>query len=178
MEVIEPGQDRKVAALRSAFHVHIFLLSGGNMNKDYFDIAFIEAEKAFNKDEVPIGAVIVKDNAVIASAYNHKEEEKCCTAHAEILAIQDASKKLNNWRLEGCSMYVTLDPCPMCASAIKQARIEHVYSALNNSDSNNLNIIENIFKTDNVNPNVEFISNLDQDRSKELLNSFFEKQRN
>ncbi|MBR6136720.1 MAG: nucleoside deaminase [Bacilli bacterium] len=148
------------------------------MNKEYFDLAFIEAEKAFNNNEVPIGAVIVKDGIVIASAYNHKEEDMCATSHAEILAIQEASKKLNNWRLDGCSIYVTLDPCPMCASAIKQARISHVYSALNNSDPNNLFILENIFKTDNVNPMVEFESNLDSERSKELLNSFFEKQRN
>ena len=148
------------------------------MNKEFFDLAFIEARKAFDNNEVPIGAVIIKDDKVIASSYNHKEEDNCATSHAEILAIQEASKVLNNWRLEGCSIYVTLDPCPMCASAIKQARIGHVYSALNNSDSNNLFILENIFKTDTVNPSVKFESNLDTERSKELLNSFFEKQRN
>lgn len=148
------------------------------MNTTFFDIAFEEAEKAFNNNEVPIGAVIVKDGEVIAKAYNHKEQNKCSVAHAEILAITEASKKIDNWRLEDCDIYVTLDPCPMCASAIKQARIKNVYSALNNSDNNNLNIIKEIFKKDTVNPAVNFISNVDMEHSKELLNSFFNKQRN
>ena len=101
-----------------------------------------------------------------------------CTAHAEILAISEASKVLNNWRLDGCEIYVTLDPCPMCASAIKQSRISTVYSALSNSDKKNAHIIEEIFKKDKVNPSVEFKSNLFPQKSKILLNEFFEKQRN
>lgn len=148
------------------------------MDRKFFDIAFEEANVAFKHQEVPIGAVIVKDGEIIASAHNKKEEDGCCTSHAEILAIQEASKKLNNWRLENCDIYVTLDPCPMCASAIKQARIRNIYSGLNNSDFHNLEIIERIFQTDKVNPEVHFESNMDMDRSKYLLNSFFEKQRN
>ena len=148
------------------------------MNKEFFDLAFDEANKAFKNNEVPIGAIIVKDNNVIASSYNHKEKDNCSISHAEILVIKEASKKLNNWRLEDCSLYVTLDPCPMCASAIKQARIKNVYSALSNSDENNLELISIIFKKDKVNPEVIFKSNLDSERSKKLLNSFFEKQRN
>lgn len=148
------------------------------MNQKYFDIAFQMAEKAFEIDEVPIGAVIVLNDQVIAKAYNHKEKDGCCTSHAEILAIQKASKKLENWRLEDCDIYVTLDPCPMCASAIKQARIGHVFSALSNSDSDNTDIIVKIFQKDRVNPEVFFQSNLAVDKSKKILNSFFEKQRN
>ena len=148
------------------------------MNKEYFDRVYQLAEEAYNNDEVPVGAIIVKNNEIIASAYNHKEEDVCAISHAEILAIQEASSKLHNWRLEDCDMYVSLDPCPMCASAIKQARIKHVYSALNNSDLRNLELVQKIFETDSTNPNVSFESNLDPERFKNLLNSFFEKQRN
>ena len=148
------------------------------MNNKFFDLAFEQAKNAFKNNEVPIGAVIVKNNEVIAQAYNKKEEINCCTAHAEILAIEEASKILHNWRLDGCEIYVTLDPCPMCASAIKQARISTVYSALSNSDENNSQIIEKVFLTDKVNPGVKFETNLEVEKSKFLLNVFFDKQRN
>ena len=123
-----------------------FYFCGEIMNKEFFDQVYELAQVAYEHDEVPIGAIIVKNREIVASAYNHKEEKQCCTAHAEILAIQEASSKLNNWRLEDCDIYVSLDPCPMCASAIKQARIRHVYSALNNSDSCQLDIIQKIFE--------------------------------
>ena len=148
------------------------------MNLKYFDVAFEEANKAFLEDEVPIGAVIVKDDKVLAIAHNQKEKDCCCTSHAEILAIQKASKIIKNWRLENCDMYVTLDPCPMCASAIKQARIKNVFSSLNNNDFSNLELIEKIFQCDSVNPEVHFQSNYRVDQSKELLKMFFDKQRN
>lgn len=147
------------------------------MNKDFLDLAFFYAEKAYSANEVPIGAVIVKDNDVISYGFNQKEEKSSVLAHAELIAIAEASKKLNNWRLDGCDIYVTLDPCPMCASAIKQARIKNVYSALNNADSNNLPLILDIFSTDKVNSSVNFVSNLDLERSKRLLSDFFKKQR-
>ena len=177
MKVIEPGQDGNIAALRSSFHVH-FLFCGGTMDNHYFDHVYELALKAYDENEVPIAAVIVKDGKILASAYNHKEKDQCCTSHAEILAIEKASHLLHNWRLEDCDIYISLDPCPMCASAIKQARIQHVYSALNNSDSSNIELVEKIFETDHTNPSVSFQSNLDSERFKQLLNSFFEKQRN
>lgn len=77
--------------------------------------------------EIPVGAIIVKDGEIISSAYNRKEELKDVTAHAEILAIREASKKLTRWRLDDCEMYVTLEPCPMCAWAIVNSRIKTVY---------------------------------------------------
>lgn len=89
--------------------------------------AIKESKKAFQKDEVPIGCVIVKDGKVIARAYNRKEEKKCAIAHAEILAIEKASRKIGDWRLDGCEMYVTLEPCPMCAGAIANARIKKLF---------------------------------------------------
>ena len=85
------------------------------------------ANKAFLLDEVPVGAVIVKHNKVIASAYNKREKTNDATAHAEILAIKKASHILHNWRLNECELYVTLEPCPMCAWAILQSRIKTVY---------------------------------------------------
>lgn len=94
---------------------------------DYMEIALWEAEKALKKREIPVGAVIVKDGEVIAKAHNLKETLKMPTGHAEILAIEEACKRLDNWRLSGAEMYVTLEPCPMCAGAIIQSRIPKVY---------------------------------------------------
>ena len=151
---------------------------GGIMNQKYLDLAFEYAQKAFDIDEVPIGAVIVKNDEIIGCGYNIKESSNSVLKHAELIAIEEASNNINNWRLDECDIYVTLDPCPMCASAIKQSRIKNVYSALNNADENNLKIITEIFKTDRINPKINFISNLNVDKSKNLLNSFFKKQRN
>lgn len=148
------------------------------MNRKFLDMAFELAEKAYSLNEVPIGAVIVKNDVVIGCGYNQKESNNSVLKHAELIAIEEASKNLNNWRLEDCDIYITLDPCPMCASAIKQARIKNVYSALNNTDDSYLEIINKIFVGDNTNPSVNFISNLDVDKSKNLLKSFFKKQRN
>ena len=175
MKVIELGQNWKIAALRSSFHVHIFF--GGKMEIIYMDLAFKYARKAFNKNEVPIGAVIVKDGKVISCAYNNKASKNTVFGHAELIAIKKAEKKMNNWRLDGCDIYVTLDPCPMCASAIKQSRINNVFSALRNSDSHNSVIINKIFLSDNVNPSVNFYTDLKVFESKLLLSSFFEKKR-
>ncbi len=148
------------------------------MNEKFMKLAFEYAEMAFKLDEVPVGAVIVKDNEVISYGFNTKERDSCVMAHAEIIAIKKAEEVLGNWRLENCDMYVTLDPCPMCASAIKQSRIKNVYSALNNSDNDNLNLLKKIFSTDSVNSSVNFITNCEKKYSQDLLKKFFEKQRN
>mgnify|MGYP003306912055 CR=1 FL=1 len=148
------------------------------MNRKFLDLAFELANKAFTLNEVPIGAIIVKNNEIIGCGYNQKESNNSVLKHAELIAIEEASRNLNNWRLDDCDIYVTLDPCPMCASAIKQARIKNVYSALNNTDEKYLEIIEKVFIGDNTNPSVNFVSNLAVNKSKNLLNSFFKKQRN
>ena len=97
-------------------------------NKEYFmKEALKQAKKAYNKLEVPVGVVIVKDNKIIARAYNQKEMKNNPIKHAEIVAIEKACKKLNNWRLNDCEMYVTLEPCPMCAGAIVNSRIKKIY---------------------------------------------------
>lgn len=97
------------------------------MKEIFMKKALLEAFKALKNDEVPIGCVIVKDGAVIARAHNLRETKKKATAHAEILAIEKACKKLGDWRLDGCELYVTLEPCIMCAGAILNARIKKVY---------------------------------------------------
>ena len=148
------------------------------MDYKYMDIAFNEAKKAFDLNEVPVGAVIVKNGVVLAKGYNMKEMKKSCIKHAEIIAIEKASKKLDNWRLNDCDIYLTLDPCPMCASAIKQARIKNVYSACLNSDNNTTSIIKKIFMSDDINPRVNYFTNIDIKRSNELLNAFFTIRRN
>ena len=97
-------------------------------NKEYFmKEALKEAKKAYKKKEVPVGVVIVKDDKIIARAYNQKEMKNSPIKHAEIIAIEKACKKLNNWRLNDCEMYVTLEPCPMCTGAIVNSRIKKVY---------------------------------------------------
>ncbi len=97
------------------------------MYNKYMNIAIEEAKKALQKGEIPIGAVIVKDNIVIAKAHNTREEDKNTLGHAEINAINQACEYLNNWRLDKCDMYVTMEPCPMCCGAILQSRIKNVY---------------------------------------------------
>ena len=97
-------------------------------NKEKFmKEALKEAHKAYEKLEVPVGAIIVKDNKIIARAHNLKETKQSTIKHAEIIAIEKASKKLKNWRLNECEMYITLEPCPMCAGAIINSRINKVY---------------------------------------------------
>lgn len=97
------------------------------MQIKFMEMALKEAKKAFEKDEVPIGAVIVSGGKVVAKAHNQTQTKKLATAHAEILAIEKASKKYPSWRIENAEMYITLEPCAMCAGAIANARISKVY---------------------------------------------------
>ena len=94
---------------------------------NFINEAYKEALKAFREDEVPVGAVIVKDGKVIARAHNKKEKKNDCTSHAEIECIRKASRKIGDWYLKGCELYVTLEPCVMCCGALINARIEKVY---------------------------------------------------
>ena len=91
------------------------------------ELAYKEALKAYEKREIPVGCVIVKDDQVIAKAHNLRETKNLVLAHAEMLAINKANKKLNSWRLDDCDIYITLEPCPMCLGAIIQARIKNLY---------------------------------------------------
>lgn len=130
----------------------------------YLKEALKEAQKAYKKLEVPVGAVIVKGDKIIARAHNLRETKNNVLAHAEIICINKACKKLGTWRLEGCKMYITLAPCQMCMGAIKQARINEVYiGALD--DKNNEQLEEN----------VKYIENKE---CSEILTQFFKELRN
>ncbi len=141
------------------------------------DQAYCEALKAFETNEVPVGAVIVENGKIIARGYNQKESKNSAIYHAEIIAILEACQKKNNWRLENCDIYITLEPCPMCASAIKQSRINNVYCGLSNLDKNNSVLVEKIFEADKINPKINFYSDLDAERIKKLMQNFFDIQR-
>ena len=136
------------------------------------------SNKALINNDVPISCIIVKNGVIIAKEYNKKVKNNDPTAHAEILCIKKTAKLLKTNNLNDCELYCLLSPCNMCREVIKEVRIKNVYSALNNSDPNNLNIITKIFEKDSTNPKVNFESNLSPEKAKEILSSFFEKQRN
>ena len=120
---------------------------------EFMEMALLEAEKARKREEVPIGAVIVKNGKVIAKGFNKREKTKSALNHAEIVAIRKACKKLKDWRLEGCEIYVTLKPCPMCAGAIANARIDKVYYGADETNTND-NLAEQIFASTRLNHKV------------------------
>ena len=125
------------------------------MKEKYMKEALKEAKKAYDKEEVPVGAIIVKDGKIIARAHNLKETKKDTTYHAEILAIQKASKKLEAWRLEECEMYVTLEPCSMCAGALIQSRIKKVYIGTMDYKTGACGSVFNLFNDYTFNHKVE-----------------------
>lgn len=147
------------------------------MEKNKFlEIALKEAKKAYAKLEAPIGAVIVKDGEIIAKAHNLREKEQSALAHAEILAIKKACKKLNSWRLDGCEMYVTLEPCAMCAGAITQARISKVYFGARDEKNGCVGSIANIFEDVPTTHRVEHEYIQNKECSK-ILSKFFKELR-
>ncbi len=111
---------------------------------EYMEQAYKEALKAYKKKEIPVGVVIVKDNKIISKAYNNRQKKCNVLGHAEIKAIQKAEKKLKDWRLNDCDMYVTLEPCKMCEMIIKECRINNVYYLLSQSKDNHIFIQTNI----------------------------------
>lgn len=139
--------------------------------------ALKEAKKAYKKLEIPVGAIIVKDGEIIARAHNIKEEKKDTTKHAEIIAIQKASKKLESWRLNGCEMYVSLEPCAMCAGAIIQARIKKVYISTMDEKTGACGSVLNLLKDYKFNHSVEVESGILKEESEIILKNFFKELR-
>ena len=137
------------------------------MNEYYMQIAIKQAKKALKHKEVPVGAVIVKNNKIISKAFNKKEKLTDVTRHAEIIAISKACKKLKNWRLDGCEIYVTMEPCMMCCGAIEQSRIKKIiYGAKN----------ENYGYTTKI-KNIKIISQICEKECREMVQTFFKKRR-
>ncbi|WP_058486970.1 tRNA adenosine(34) deaminase TadA [Defluviitalea phaphyphila] len=135
------------------------------------------AKKAFDLDEVPIGAVIVYNDEIIARGYNKRNTNKNPLAHAEIQAIEEAAKVLKDWRLEGCSMYVTLEPCPMCAGAIVQARMDKIVFGTRNPKAGCGGSILNIFQEKAFNHQVEIVEGILKEECSEILKTFFKNMR-
>ncbi len=144
---------------------------------DFLRYALSEAEKAYRKGEVPIGAIIVKNNEIIASGYNKREETQDVTMHAEIIAIKEACDKLGSWRLSGCDMYVTLEPCMMCMGAILQSRISKLHIGTFNQDMGCCGSVINLADNRRLGSFIEVIWEYDE-RCSDILNNFFIHKRN
>ena len=144
------------------------------MDKElYMKQALNEAQKAYKELEIPVGCVIVKDGKIIARAHNQKEKKKDTTKHAEILAIQKASKKLKAWRLEDCEMYVTLEPCSMCAGALIQSRIKKVYIGTMDEKTGSCGSVLNLLEDYKFNHHVESETGILEEECKKILKDFF-----
>ena len=135
--------------------------------------ALKEAKKAYEKLEIPVGCVIVKDNKIIARAHNLKETKFDTTKHAEIIAIQKASKKLKSWRLNECEMYVTLEPCSMCAGAIINSRIKKLYYGAKDEKTGAVGSVFNLLKDYKFNHDVEIESGILENECRNILKEFF-----
>lgn len=148
------------------------------MQDEYFMQKAIEqAKSALAYDEVPIGAVIVKDDEIIAVGNNFKERENCAVYHAEVVAIINACKKLNNWYLDGCTLYVTLEPCPMCCGAIVNSRIDRVVYGAKDLKSGAVVSLYNLLNDSKLNHQVQVTGGVLEAECSSILTDFFKKKR-
>lgn len=146
------------------------------MNKEYMEEALIEARKSLELEEVPIGAVIVYDNKIIARAHNLKEHNKSAIAHAEILAIEEACKVIGDWRLNECTLYVTVEPCLMCCGAIIQSRLKKVVYAASNAKFGYVESVGQTLNNEKNNHSV-IVEKIESDEAIKLMQEFFQKRR-
>lgn len=147
------------------------------MDLKYMKLAIKQALKAAEKDEVPIGAVIVLDGNVIARAYNKMEKTQLATAHAEILAINKACKKMGSWRLDGADMYVTVEPCAMCAGAIANARIKNVYFGAYERKSGCAESKYPVLTDNGLNHSTQFKGGIDEEICANIIKNYFKAKR-
>lgn len=138
--------------------------------------ALKEAKKAARKNEVPVGCVIVYNNKIIAQAHNLRNKKQNTLAHAELLAIKKANKKMKSWRLEDCSVYVTLEPCAMCAGALMQARVKNIYYGTSDPKGGALGGLFNLYN-ESFNHTINIKCGILKEEAKELLENFFKKLR-
>ncbi|WP_330655587.1 tRNA adenosine(34) deaminase TadA [Alkaliphilus sp. B6464] len=143
------------------------------MEEKFMLLAIEEAKKAFNKKEVPIGAIIVKQNKVIARAHNLREISKNAISHAELIAIQDACNLLGGWRLTDCTLYVTIEPCPMCAGAILQSRIKKVVIGAMDAKAGACGSILNLLNNPKFNHQTEIQTGVLEEECSQLMKNFF-----
>ena len=143
----------------------------------FMKLALKEAKKALLLDEVPIGCVIVKDGKVIARGFNHRENKQMVISHAEIEAIQKANKKLNSWRLVGCDIYVTVEPCIMCMGAIIQARLANVFYGANDLKGGAVESSINVLEAKNINHHPHVEGGVLKEECSKLLSDYFKNKR-
>lgn len=148
------------------------------MDEIFMNEALIEARKAYDIKEVPIGAVIVRNGEIVGRGYNQKETLKDATLHAEISAIKDACKNLGGWRLPGCTIYVTLEPCAMCAGALVNARVERLVIGAPDYKTGACGSVLNIVQMDELNHQIDVRLGVLQDECSNLLKEFFVELRN
>ena len=139
--------------------------------------ALREAKKAYKLDEVPIGCVIVQNDKIIARGYNRRNTDKNTLAHAEVAAIKKASKKTGDWRLEDCTMYVTLEPCQMCAGAIVQSRLGKVVIGSMNPKAGCAGSVINLLQMKQFNHQVEMVTGILEEECSTMLSGFFQELR-
>lgn len=151
--------------------------SGLSEDEKFMKAALKEAKKAYKIDEVPIGCVIVYDGKIIGKGYNRRNKDNSTLSHAEMIAIDKASRKMGDWRLEGCTMYVTLEPCQMCAGAIVQSRLDKVVIAAMNAKAGCCGSVLNLLQIQAFNHQVEIEKGVLQEESSALISGFFKELR-
>lgn len=142
-------------------------------DEDYMREAIRLAKKAYAREETPIGCVVVRDGKIIGKGYNRRNSRKMSLAHAEIYAIRQACRKVGDWRLEDCTLYVTLEPCPMCAGAIVQARIPRVVIGSRNPKAGCAGSVLDLFHQEGFNHRVELTEGVLEEECSALMTGFF-----
>ncbi|MDR2346181.1 MAG: tRNA adenosine(34) deaminase TadA [Planctomycetaceae bacterium] len=161
----------------SGFFTDFFRNSLMHDHQYFMRLAIVEAQTAAAEGEVPVGAVIVHEGHVIASAHNQREQLKDPTAHAEIIAITQAAESFKSWRLENCTIYVTLEPCPMCAGAILQARIETLVYGADDIKSGAVKSLFTLLSDMRLNHRCNIVSGIMAEQCGEILTKFFRNKR-
>ena len=144
--------------------------------KNFMEEATTQAHKAYKKQEIPVGAVVVRNGKIISKAFNKREHSQIATHHAEVLAIEKACKKLKSWRLDDCDLYVTLEPCPMCAGAIINARIQNLFYAVTDEKSGGItrfNMLENTLNHTTISHHEKEF----EQQNQKLIKNFFKEHR-
>ncbi len=143
----------------------------------YMKEALKEAQKAFELDETPIGAIVTMGGEIIARGYNRRNTDKNPLAHAEIIAINEAASKIGDWRLEECTLYITLEPCPMCAGAVVQARIPKVVFGARSPKAGFAGSVINILQLDTLNHQVDIVEGVLEEECSRILKQYFRNMR-
>ena len=156
------------------------MLPGWVFNDDdrsFMAAALAEAEAAAARGEVPVGAVVIRGGEIVARSGNRRQEESDPAAHAEVIVLREAGRQIGDWRLSGCTLYVTLEPCPMCAAACREARLQLVVWGAEDERAGALGSVIDLAADPRLGPPLAHRGGLEADRCRELLRSFFAKQR-